>query len=99
MGGAASIEVHHSQKGYLHINDKHFQELLSSKTAREQLFQDIAKFHVDGKADRSTMVTLPKLAAYFTNNTNSLYPGFQSMLIQLMLPSSIQLRNSLKNNL
>ena len=77
MGGGSSIEIHHSQNGFMHINDKHFQELLSSKTAREQLFQDIAKFHVDGKADRSTMVTLPKLAAYFTNNTNSLYPGFQ----------------------
>ena len=77
MGGAASIEVHHSQKGYLHINDKHFQELLSSKSAREQLFQDIAKFPVNGKADRSSVVNLLKLAAYFTNNSNSLYSGFQ----------------------
>jgi hypothetical protein len=60
----------------MHVTDEHFQELLSSKSARERLFDDIAKFPMDGKVKRGNLVTLSKLAAYFTDNENSLYKGF-----------------------
>jgi Ca2+-binding EF-hand superfamily protein len=60
----------------MHVTDEHFQELLSSKAARERLFDDIAKFPVDGKVKRGNLVTLSKLASYFTDNENSLYKGF-----------------------
>lgn len=76
MGGGASVEIRHTHASFMHVTDAHFQELLSSKAAREHLFQDIAKYPVDGKADRHLTVSLPKLAAYFNDNTNSLYPGF-----------------------
>lgn len=76
MGGGASIEIRHTHTSFMHVTDVHFQELLSSKSAREQLFQDIAKYPVDGKTDKSQLVSLTKLVAYFTDNSNSLYPGF-----------------------
>jgi hypothetical protein len=60
----------------MHVTDEHFQELLASKSARERLFDDIAKFPMDGKVKRGNLVTLSKLAAYFTENENSLYKGF-----------------------
>jgi len=76
MGGGASIEIRHTHQSFVHVTDVHFQELLSSKAARETLFMDIVKYPLDGKPERNQMITLTKLAAYFTDNKNSLYPGF-----------------------
>lgn len=76
MGGGASIEIKHTHQSFVHVTDSHFHELLSSKKAREHLFSDIAKFPVGGKVDRKDCITLEKLAAYFTDNSHALYPGF-----------------------
>lgn len=76
MGGGASIEIKHTHQSFIHVTDSHFQELLSSKKAREHLFTDIAKYPVGGKVDKKDSITLEKLAAYFTDNSNALYPGF-----------------------
>lgn len=76
MGGGASIEIRHTHQSFMHVTDAHFQELLASKSAREALFMDIVKYPLDGKPERNQMITLTKLAAYFTDNANSLYPGF-----------------------
>jgi Ca2+-binding EF-hand superfamily protein len=76
MGGAASIEIRHTHASFAHVTDSHFQELLSSKRARDHLFDDIAKYPIDGKTNITPLVSLEKLAAYFTDNANSLYPGF-----------------------
>jgi hypothetical protein len=56
------------------------QELLSSKEEREKLFEDISKYAADKKENRIELkgkISLKRLVAYFKNNENALYPGFQ----------------------
>lgn len=60
----------------MHITDSHFQELLASKLARDKLFQDIANYQLPGNRDPKGVITLKKLAGYFTDNVDALYPGF-----------------------
>eukprot|EP00598_Pedospumella_elongata_P003417 CAMPEP_0184978316 /NCGR_PEP_ID=MMETSP1098-20130426/8851_1 /TAXON_ID=89044 /ORGANISM="Spumella elongata, Strain CCAP 955/1" /LENGTH=312 /DNA_ID=CAMNT_0027501437 /DNA_START=47 /DNA_END=985 /DNA_ORIENTATION=+ len=76
MGGGASIEIKHTHSSFMHITDSHFQELLASKTEREKLFDDVASFQVPGHKEPKGVITLLRLAAYFTDNTKALYPGF-----------------------
>ncbi|KAJ1430860.1 hypothetical protein B484DRAFT_47015 [Ochromonadaceae sp. CCMP2298] len=78
MGGSASIKIQHSIESFKSINDAHFQELLSSRAAREQLFEEISNYTADkeNRIEVKGKISLKKLAAYFTNNENALYPGF-----------------------
>lgn len=76
MGGGASIDVKHTHSSFKHITDSHFQELLASKVARDKLFQDIANYQLPGAQEPKGVITLAKLAGYFTDNAEALYPGF-----------------------
>lgn len=76
MGGSASIEIRHTHNSFVHVTDTHFQELLSSKQAREKLFDDVANYSVLGQNEMKEGIDLLKLIGYFTNNANALYPGF-----------------------
>lgn len=66
----------HTHSSFKHITDSHFQELLTSKVARDKLFQDIANYQLPCSQDPKGVITLAKLGGYFTDNADALYPGF-----------------------
>ncbi|KAJ1430454.1 hypothetical protein B484DRAFT_50798 [Ochromonadaceae sp. CCMP2298] len=75
MGAAASIEVHHTRKSFANIEDGAFQQLLSSRAARDDLFDKITAHKLEGVQIRGK-ISFKKLVWYFSNPENALYPGW-----------------------
>ena len=71
MGSGSSVVVQQP-----HIADAHFKQLLSSKAARNQLFEEISHFQIDDHITLKGKISLKKLVGYFDDVNHALYPGF-----------------------
>lgn len=71
MGSGSSVVVRQP-----HVADAQFKLLLSSKDARNKLFDDIAAFRTDDRITLKGKISLTNLVGYFTDESHALYPGF-----------------------